>query len=132
MLLLLSRAAAAAPRRLRGLLPRPLLRAAATSPGPAAAAAAGGAQLPGHLDAAQKEAYRHSHQPPGVERLRERYWRVPLERVRNFSIVAHVDHGKSTLSDKLLEAGQNIWPTERGRQQVLDTLLVERQRGITV
>ena len=57
---------------------------------------------------------------------------MPLERTRNFSIVAHVDHGKSTLSDKLLEAGQNIWPTERGRQQVLDTLLVERQRGITV
>ena len=40
--------------------------------------------------------------------------------------------GKSTLADKLLESTQNIWPTTKGRQQVLDSLEVERTRGITV
>jgi GTP-binding protein LepA len=45
---------------------------------------------------------------------------------------AHIDHGKSTLADKLLESTHNIFPTTKGRQQVLDSLEVERTRGITV
>jgi len=57
---------------------------------------------------------------------------TPREDTEVFPIIAHIDHGKSTLADKLLRSTQNIWPTSKGRQQVLDSLEVERSRGITV
>src|SRR3990167_412680 len=77
----------------------------------------------------------HPHKPvplPNAARRKARPMTTPIEKMRNIAIIAHVDHGKTTLVDELLKQSGTFRQNEKTAERMMDSNDLEKERGITI